>query len=609
MVSAPRGLPQLASLGALASAQLAVTKDVGPQPAVVALNDGASIDIPANAFPGVTSLTVTRFTVALDRISFYAGTSFGYVVSTSSEVPSLGAPIVLQVPNPGRNLIVVEAVGGDEWHRLDVAAEDPLRVIITHFSDHTFVFTASRPGGWDAPAGMPTVRDSSLVFTAPRSGAQAEPAGIMPTTPATSEEGWVARQVMINAGNDQIQARANRWERALLGIGESGDPERACKELNDLIDAHRTDWTFTFPEGIMSSAASSLDLGAYLFGSELPADMDARQRLFYTTVLGSQARIKQAVLASATPLSPADVFRIAVEANRGNAAIGALAAHNFLKDLAYDGRNILNEQVGNSFTGDVAASEMYRDRNAEKFLEGAKNHGGELASHLQAFRSRERSDAGSYDKLGPIYHLFATMTAATLMPRISGGDIAQNGEALLRATGIYGDVRDAEKGQADACGNQIGKRIAALYGKADTTRAIAAAAGGGTGGGSRGGATTSASATTSTSAAGGRGDDPNNRYVVYEGTNATVGILIGTKKRFDEVEFAHSYSGGGPPSDTRTLEKQLLSPAGETFATFREAETWICARLTDIVFGALGSGWVAKYNGRVVYLGNTSCGK
>jgi len=80
------------------------------------------------------------------------------------------------------------------------------------------------------------------------------------------------------------------------------------------------------------------------------------------------------------------------------------------------------------------------------------------------------------------------------------------------------------------------------------------------------------------------------KYVVFEGTNATVGIAIGTKKQYETEESASSYPGGG------------LDPN-------EEAEKWICDQFTDITYWPLGVGWRAKLNGCDVFLANTSCGK
>lgn len=95
-------------------------------------------------------------------------------------------------------------------------------------------------------------------------------------------------------------------------------------------------------------------------------------------------------------------------------------------------------------------------------------------------------------------------------------------------------------------------------------------------------------------------------YVVWEGINASVGIIISDKERYEKKELAKNFSGGGI-DPKKLLDKKLLSSV--SFKTFAEAEKWICGKLTDIKYAPLGVGWVAKYNGRGVLLGNTSCGK
>lgn len=103
------------------------------------------------------------------------------------------------------------------------------------------------------------------------------------------------------------------------------------------------------------------------------------------------------------------------------------------------------------------------------------------------------------------------------------------------------------------------------------------------------------------------GTDEAQKYVVWEGTNATVGIVITTKTVYETEEPASNYPGGG--LDPNYIIKKELRSGGQTFATFEEAEKWICDQFTDIWFAPLGIGWQATYQGRTVFLANTSCGK
>jgi hypothetical protein len=102
-------------------------------------------------------------------------------------------------------------------------------------------------------------------------------------------------------------------------------------------------------------------------------------------------------------------------------------------------------------------------------------------------------------------------------------------------------------------------------------------------------------------------DFESDSYVVWEATNATVGICITTKKAYETDELASSYPGGGLDPE-KIIEKKLVSGSQE-FNTFEEAETWICGQFSEVWYAPLGIGWTAKWNGRDVFLCNTSCGK
>ena len=97
------------------------------------------------------------------------------------------------------------------------------------------------------------------------------------------------------------------------------------------------------------------------------------------------------------------------------------------------------------------------------YEQSARSHDGEIAMKLRAWRSRDRSPSGTYHKMGPLYHVFAAMTSTTFLPHVQGGSIAVSGEALMRATGISGDVADPEKGQADSCGKAVGDAVVKLF--------------------------------------------------------------------------------------------------------------------------------------------------
>lgn len=102
-------------------------------------------------------------------------------------------------------------------------------------------------------------------------------------------------------------------------------------------------------------------------------------------------------------------------------------------------------------------------------------------------------------------------------------------------------------------------------------------------------------------------DFEDNTYVVWEATNASVGICITTKKIYETDELASSYPGGG--LDPEKLIKKKLVSGEQSFDTFEAAEKWICDQFSEVWYAPLGIGWTAKWSSRDVFLCNTSCGE
>lgn len=426
--SQPRAFDALGPLAQLEGAPLGI--EVSDNAQQITLGDGLTLDIAAGAFPGPTTLVVAQTRLELDALGFYVATARGIGLATERSLPSLGARVELLVSDPSRTAVPLFAADGD-WTRSEPAGTDPLRLSITHFSENTFAVLLPEPSTSTTPA----------VVAVPDERAR------------------------IGAANDMIEALANPWEQAFLGVGERGDPAALCEALKDLLALRSRSWRFAFPSEVLHSGLSTVDLGRFLFTSRSPSEVTDTLRVFWTATLPSQARIRSRVLESTVALGPADLLTIAVEENGGDAAIGVLAAHNFLKELTNEGRDMVRENFGDPFTGQIVVGTKLRGdpARAAAYQTAARDGGGEVASHLQAWRSADRSPSGAYDKLGPLYHVFAAMSAAALMPSIDGGSIAVAGEALMRASGITGDVADPEKGLADHCGADVGRSISFLY--------------------------------------------------------------------------------------------------------------------------------------------------
>jgi hypothetical protein len=409
-----------------------LTVQLSPEGGEVPLPGDALLLVAPGALPEPLSLTVTRSVVALNYLSFYVSGAAAYTLESAADVPRIEPPLQLRVEDPDGLRVAVKAVDGTSWERRQEYDEDSYAVTLDHFSTHEIVYLDMMPSNTSVAA-------------------------------AVGKEELRAR---VGAANDFIRDHANEWESAFLGIEESGSPEALCRDLRELLDAHAGDWLFAFPEDLVFSPfLSAVSLGKFLFTSSRPSDVDGDERLFWQAIEPSQRSIRERVLAAEAPLTPAQVLEIAVQENQNNVALGVLAAHNFLKEETSIGREMVNANFGNPFDGTLIVSARAREDSvrAADYATHAMENGGEVASHLRAWRQTPRSPMGAYDKMGPLYHTFAAMTAAVYMPHIKGGTIAEYGEALMRASGITGDVADPEKGAADACGADVGRRIADLF--------------------------------------------------------------------------------------------------------------------------------------------------
>jgi hypothetical protein len=81
---------------------------------------------------------------------------------------------------------------------------------------------------------------------------------------------------------------------------------------------------------------------------------------------------------------------------------------------------------------------------------------GDPASHLRSWRQGTNiTAAGEYDKMGPLYHIFAAMTGALWLPTRASGPGIASGEAFLRTFRVGADRPDTSKAAADQCGIDI----------------------------------------------------------------------------------------------------------------------------------------------------------
>lgn len=382
------------TFGSLASGDSApISAQVGPAASVVQLGEGASLQVPAGAFSAPNTLQVTRVVVAFDQMTFDVLSSRFYEISVSGETGALAAPVVLEVPLPTTDVTVVE-FDGQTWQPVTVAPGETTRVEIDHFSSRLYGV-------------LEWFSEKILALEQSQDPAYQQPSKLQ----------------------QFIEDKGDANTHGFFGVGEvaSQSQEDMCKAITTMLAAYNTPKNREFPSG---SNWRNIDLGTFLHSGSSPS---AEGGYFWNLTKDSQDKIQSAVLASTGPLSPADLLKIAVDANGGNVPLGVLAAHNYLKQIKYQG--LTEFKPGHPFPAQW----------------------GEPAGHLASWRTESNiNPAGEYDKMGPLYHIFAAMTAEVWFSTPVPGMAVIDAEAFLRTFRIGADRPDLEKAYADQCGVDAG---------------------------------------------------------------------------------------------------------------------------------------------------------
>ncbi|MBX7244639.1 MAG: hypothetical protein K1X53_04020 [Candidatus Sumerlaeaceae bacterium] len=151
-----------------------------------------------------------------------------------------------------------------------------------------------------------------------------------------------------------------------------------------------------------------------------------------------EPRIEKAILASKGQLTPADVMKIALDESQGNARLATLAAHNFLKNITYEGRT-----QRDVLTGVIP-------KNPSKTFPARY---GDVAAKLVNLRETPQTGVGRTDKMGIWYHSFVVLTISTWVgPKAADEAIgAEYGVRKLGAATNMGSPVDPEKEASDRC--------------------------------------------------------------------------------------------------------------------------------------------------------------
>ncbi len=397
---------------------------VGSYGSSLTLGDGAELVIPHGSLPAGATAYVRRFEPGIEYLSFTVGKSAIYEIR--AEAPdggTLDQPVVLRVPGLPDRTAVLEFTAGT-WAPVPSTPDGEfVAVHLDHFSTRWVMAL-----GASGLAGLRTVGEAV--------GA------------------WVPRWDLRAAVQQQeaehrarIQKRS-KPTRDFFGVGETTTRTHAqiCEEFRTVVTARKDTILFGQPPG----SPGKVQLIKHLGDAGKPSAGDSSARWFWDLTSASHAEIRARIVAAADGgrISPAQVLGLAIDLYGGNIPVAVLAVHNTLKDITYEGRNLADPNE--SYTGGI--------------LDVSPEYGA-VAGAIETWRRQsDHSPTGRYDKLGPLYHIFAAMTARVWGGR-DFGQAAISVEAVLRTIGWEADIPDPEKGAADECGLEIGAWIEELKGE------------------------------------------------------------------------------------------------------------------------------------------------
>ena len=413
-MGSPADLPsELRALGIGLQPSAATEATIGPEGGTLDLGGDAIVTVPPGVFDVPTILTVERYDTLFEPEQFDVEAAGVYRVKTDHTYLALAAPVTLSLPAiKGRTLFSLRGESG--WEVLDLDVVDGrVAVPLTHFS-----------GNW-----------VTKIVAGAEWVSQRIPFGQTGST----------RQAAEAIHRTWIETKSEATTKQFAGVGETTKRthDAICAEFPAMLQDQAGDFTWEIPADYPGIGP----LFDFLKHGAEPSTPPAGAEWFWIKVAPAMAAIDGVLarLPAERQLSPAEFLRLATEAAGGNVPLGVLAAHNFLKDTAYRGR----QQVDPAFTGEGVES------NVQALF-------GQRASKLETWRRESPwSPVGRYDKLGPLYHIFAAMAGTVFADRSGGGRGAFGtaivaGEAFLRALGWDNDIPDREKGFADECGYDTG---------------------------------------------------------------------------------------------------------------------------------------------------------
>lgn len=436
--------PELAVFGELAAIEAPpVSTDFDSAGGAIKLADGATVTVASGVFAEDTTLTVTIVGLAVGCQDPRVGLTSAYVIESDRDTASLSEPVILEVPLPSEVGGVATLEDG-EWIGVEVPDGDTTKIGIAHFSKNIITVTAA---SYEILQQMGWLHSRS--------------------TGEFLKPGDAERVALEEEHQEWVRTEADQATRDFYGLDENGDyiqptytQEEMCEELQGILSEFSD---FSLPEGARTYQ-DAYALFRFLINADTPRNgfeqMGMRFTGFWDLTGASMDEIDQKVRASSTRLTPAQVLKIATDANGGNVSLGLLAAHNYLKDIAYGGRLVADPEP-----------------------EGSNNNvpprDGEAARHLEPWReTRPDNPVGRLDKMGSLYHIFAAAVAEVWFDAAGAGEAVSFGEQLMRV-GFFttlsentqipfnmvfddkNDVPDINKGAADLCGARLGGSVLA----------------------------------------------------------------------------------------------------------------------------------------------------
>lgn len=146
------------------------------------------------------------------------------------------------------------------------------------------------------------------------------------------------------------------------------------------------------------------DLGTLLRDQGPPGELAHQDNYYAKVSQPTETKLQALVAESGGGLTPADLMRLSLQAADHNYVMALLAAHNYLKNIAYKGRGMSNgrQQI---LSADLMQAQGY----------GYVMPGVERLVNL-------RANPAQADKMGPWYHIFGVMFLGSITSRqVSGG--------------------------------------------------------------------------------------------------------------------------------------------------------------------------------------------